>query len=54
MKTTTIIPDKEIQLTQGDHVKIYINKKDIDFAFCCDGTGNMFTLTKKELLEMCK
>lgn len=54
MKQTIQIPDKEIQLTQGDHVKIYINKKDIDFAFYCDGTGNIFTLTKKELMEMCK
>ena len=50
MKKTIIIPDKEIQLKPyGDKVKIYVNKNTIDFEFCCDGTGNSFTLTKEEI-----
>jgi hypothetical protein len=48
------IPDKEIRLSHGDKVNIYIRKNEISFEFFCDGTGNAFTLTRKELMEMFK
>jgi hypothetical protein len=47
MRKTIEIPDKEIQLTQGDEVKIYVRKKDILFFFFCDGTGNTFIISKE-------
>lgn len=52
MKKQIEIPDKEIQLSHGDKVKIYIRKKNILFFFSCDGTGNCFKLSKEELKEM--
>ena len=54
MKKQIIVPDKTIELSYGDKVDIYVNKKDIDFSFFCDGTGNVFTLTKEELKELIK
>ncbi len=54
MKKQVEIPDKEIQLSYGDKIRIYIRKNNILFFFSCDGTGNCFTLTKEELKEMIK
>lgn len=48
------IPDKEIELSHGDKIKIYIKKNSVEFDFFCDGTGNSFELTKDELKEMIK
>jgi hypothetical protein len=53
-KEITIIPDKVIELSHDDKVKIYIKKNNIEFDFFCDGTGNGFSLTKNELKEMLK
>jgi len=53
-KNIIVVPDKEIELEHGDSVKIYVKKKEVDFTFCCDGTGNVFSLTKEELKEMIK
>ena len=53
-KQIKIIPDKRIELSCGDFVEIYIKKNEIEFHFYCDGTGNYFRITKKELKEMIK
>jgi len=53
-RIVTILPDKVIQLSHADKVEIYVKKKCIEFHFFCDGTGNVFTLTKEELKEMLK
>lgn len=53
MKRKVIIEaDRTIQLTHGDYVNIYVQKNRILFNFFCDGTGNSFSLTKKELRKM--
>ena len=49
MRITKEVPDKEIELSQGDHVKIYVKKKNIEFDVMIDGCGNTFILTKEEL-----
>lgn len=46
------IPDKIIRLTHGDEVKIYSTVNKLDIYFSCDGTGNCFTLTRKEIMEL--
>jgi hypothetical protein len=53
-KQIKIIPDKTIELSHGDKVDIYIDKWIVEFRFYCDGTGNIFELTKDELREMLK
>jgi hypothetical protein len=54
MKKTTVteVPDKEIELSHGDKVWIYIRERDILFEFYCDGTGNCFAIPKRDLKEM--
>ena len=42
-------PDKEIRLSHGDHVHVYLRDEEIEFDFFCDGTGNKFTITKDEI-----
>jgi hypothetical protein len=53
-KSINIIPDKVIQLEHGDSVRIYGTKNMIEFHFFCDGTGNIFRLTKQEILNLLK
>jgi len=53
-KQITIIPDKIIELNHHDKVKIYGSKNKITFDFFCDGTGNGFSLTKEEIMELLK
>ena len=52
IKKTIEVPDKTIELSHNDKVEIYIRDRDILFDFSCDGTGNCFAITKKELMEM--
>jgi len=54
IKKTIEVPDKTIELSHNDKVEIYIRKNDILFDFYCDGTGNCFAISKKELKEMAK
>lgn len=54
MKKILEIPDLTLELSHGDRVNIYVRKKEILFDFFCDETGNYFTLTKQQLMEMCK
>ncbi len=53
-KETKVVPDKIIDLKYGDQVKIYATKDKLTFSVFCDGTGNVFELTKKELEELMK
>lgn len=48
------MPDKILSLTKGDRVAIYVSNDEFRFDFFCDGTGNTFYLTKKEIREMLK
>ena len=54
MKKQIEVPDKIIELEYNDKVKIYIEKNKIRFDFFCDGTGNSFSLSKRQLWEMIK
>ena len=54
MKIIIEKPDKIIELSHGDEVRIYVDKNNIRFEFYCDGTGNFFRLSKKEIKEMMK
>ena len=54
MKKIIEVPDKEIKLSHGDSVRIYANKKGLEFYFFCDVTVNIFILTKQELLDLLK
>jgi hypothetical protein len=53
-KSTQRIPDKVIELSRGDKVKIYGSKTKISFDFFCDCDGNTFSLTKQEIMEILK
>jgi hypothetical protein len=52
MRITKEVPDKEIKLSHGDHIKIYVKPTRIEFDCFIDGVGNSFSLTKEELKEM--
>lgn len=53
-KEIVIKPDKVLTLTHGDKVEIYVNKNVVEFHFYCDGTGNFFRISKKELMKLLK
>lgn len=49
MKKLMEIPDKEIKLSFGDYVKIYVRENSILFSVFCNQDGCEFELTKDEL-----
>lgn len=46
------IPDKIIELSQGDIVQIFVRKNKLTFWFSCDGSGNVFELSKDEIKRL--
>lgn len=54
MRITKEVPDKEIELSHDDHIKIYVKKNKIEFDCFIDRTGNTFSLTKEELRKWIK
>ena len=54
MKIISEVPDKEMKLSKGDKVEVYVKEDTILFSVFCNYDGCVFELTKEELKKMLK